>query len=117
MACGDSAAGALVASGRCTADTMLVQPDVLSCGPLRRWDSLEAWRRDREAFWLEAWPGLDPPTFDPPERYFLTARERLAGAERLVFWVGCGLSDQLMLASPHRLREHAATPDTPASHG
>ena len=40
MACGDSAAGAIVALGRCGADFILVQPDVLYCGPLRRWVGL-----------------------------------------------------------------------------
>jgi hypothetical protein len=115
IVCGDSAAGALVASRRVSANSILIQPDILSCGPLLNYQSLEEWRTEREQFWQQIWDGPEPPVFEPPERYLTTARERLQDAGRLVFWVGCGLSDQLMLASTPRVLELAQTGKTELS--
>jgi hypothetical protein len=50
IAVGDSAGGLLVAVGYAR-ESILIQHDPLSVGPLRRLKSLDEWRAVREEFW------------------------------------------------------------------
>jgi Domain of unknown function (DUF1835) len=79
---------------------ILVHHDVLSCGPLTRFDALEAWSVRRGAFWGASVTALGG---EHPAHDVLENAPRLVGADEIVLWLGTGLSDQLLLAWTVRL--------------
>ena len=92
---GDSAAGSLaLALG--PDQTIVVQHDVLSCGPMPRTDSVEQWKTLRERYWGREWEDFS--AFDRAHELMLNT-DALRFAEDLCFWMGSGLSDQLLLPS------------------
>jgi len=76
---------------------LLVHRDVLSCGPLRPFRSLEQWAIQREAYW----DSISPPqraSLDDLGRDLLANLPRLRDADSIVLWIGIGVAEQLLLA-------------------
>ena len=107
---GDTAVGGFrEAFGREESTDVLVCRDVLICGPLAEFTSMEEWRPGREAFWREvlgntggseALTGEDPidVSFVNHWRDLYGDTEELKTAEQIEVWIGCALSDQILLA-------------------
>jgi len=91
---GDSAAASLCQAFGLDPESVLVQHDVLSCGPLPALEPIEQWRRLREQFWQQI---CNVPTSPPLSRDLLRNTDRLREAQAVLLWLGSGLSDQLLL--------------------
>jgi Domain of unknown function (DUF1835) len=91
---GDSAAGTLLVAIGCDRESILVQHDPLSVGPLPRLESLDEWRALREEFWDRIDAGIR--TADN-KRDLLSHADQLRSCEAITVWVGGGASDQLLL--------------------
>jgi hypothetical protein len=94
---GTSAAACLQSGLALSRDQLLVNLDVLSCGPLPPLDSLERWRDVRESYLRSL--DIDDMSFSFAEddRDLLTNRERLRSAETITLWLGTGLAEQLLM--------------------
>jgi hypothetical protein len=92
---GDSAAASL-AQALGSDQRILVQQDVLSCGPLPPLETVELWRKVREEFWRKI--GADLPA-SHRSRDLLWNTDALRRSEAVCLWMGSGLSDQLLLPS------------------
>ena len=88
---GDSAGGVLLRAIDCGRESILVQHDPLSVGPLRRHDSLEDFQALREKFWQRIYGG--PPLFDGANDLLSNARG-LGDWDAITVWVGAGAADQ-----------------------
>ena len=88
---------------------MLVCRDVLICGPIPELTTLEEWRSGRETFWREVLGDAhDSAVLSegvPTEVSFATEwrdlygdTEDLKSADEIEVWIGCALSDQILLA-------------------
>lgn len=104
---GDAAAGGFrQAFGEEESADVLVCRDVLTCGPIRKFTSMEEWRTGREAFWREVLGDTDVPaggentdmSFVDRWRDLYGDTDELGTAERIEVWIGCALSDQILLA-------------------
>lgn len=113
VVCGAEAADRLVAAGVADRERIVVQHDVLSCGPLALSASLDDWRATREAFWQQVWAGPGCPRFRDFEGDVFTSVPRLRKAPALVLWAGEGVSDQLFLASMPQWLALAGLADLP----
>lgn len=104
---GDSAAGTFRRAFH-PDDRLLIDRDVLSCGPTLRCDDLETWYEMRRAFWASVVPG----PFSDPESAgsgLLSERARLLSAEQITIWAATSLSEQLFIAHViHRTEEVGA---------
>jgi len=121
--CGDSAAGSLRSAKACNADAIVVQHDVLSCGPLQQFATLPEWRRLRENFGSSI---CDHPLYCNQPHDLTDNAHKLSGAPGVVLWMGVGLSDQPLLPStlyiaelvgahlPRRLSAICATSGSPS---
>jgi hypothetical protein len=100
---GDSAAGVFRQALHPEPDTVLVNRDVLSCGPLPTFESAEQWTRLRGGYWNSVgWDGAPPSAFNGE---FLHTISSIDESDSLVFWIGTGVAEQLMLVwSMHLLR-------------
>ena len=90
-------------------DRLVIDRDVLSCGPTPRCDGLGRWCEVRREFWNSVVPGLAR----EPETNFglLGESERLRKAERVTIWAATGLNEQLFIAHVlRRTEEWASTP-------
>jgi hypothetical protein len=98
IAPGPSAGGCLQAGLGLAREQLLINHDVLSCGPLPPLDSLGDWMEVRQAY-LRSLDGEDDPTFAFAEqdRDLLTNAERLRAARTIMLWIGTGLAEQLLL--------------------
>ncbi len=94
---GDTAAGALQQAYQ-LGDGLLIDQDVLSCGPTPRRTDLREWQRVRTDYWTNLVPGLIEQHQVSP-RNFLQHVEDLRGAQRLILWTATGVSEQLFVAS------------------
>jgi hypothetical protein len=91
-------------AGECLAEALhlkpgalLVHQDVLSCGPLAPFQSLEQWTSLREAYWDSmSTPGRSP--FCDLNRELITNLPKLRDADSIVLWLGVGAAEQLLLA-------------------
>lgn len=105
---GDSAGGTFrVTFGR--GENLLVDPDVLSCGPTPRRSDLEAWRVLRSKYWTDLVPGM----FENSETWTNDVLEnvpKLSDADRIVIWAATGLTEQLFIASVCNLISIANVP-------
>jgi hypothetical protein len=99
---GDAAAGTIREALGLSANESIVQHDVISCGPVRDFGSREEWVAARGEFWMEVCGG---PTLNQFPNDLVADAERLRDAERLILWVGAGLSDRLLLPSVVALAE------------
>jgi hypothetical protein len=103
---GESAAGSLRQALALDPTSILVQHDVLSCGPLLPFESLAQWRRVRDEFWRRTCHG---PASSEFSRNLLQNADELREAREIFLWMGSGLSDQLLLPSTARLFELVGT--------
>ena len=94
---GASAAACLQQGVALRPDQILVHNDLLSCGPLPPFDSLDEWRDVRQTYLRSLDTEGRSFTFDEDDRDLLTHRERLRGARTITVWLGTGLPEQLML--------------------
>ena len=91
---GDHPAETIRPALRIPDDAYLVQHDVISVGPLRDFTTREEWLAERMGFWA----GLDNgAAFESFPNDLVDQVGRLREADRLVLWVGAGLSDRLLL--------------------
>jgi len=97
IAPGPSAGGCLQAGLGLAPELLLVNHDVLSCGPLPPLDSLDDWRRVREAYLSSLDAEYPSFAFADQHRDLLTNSERLRAAQVITLWIGTGLAEQLLL--------------------
>ena len=94
---GPSARGVIREALGLTPESLLINEDLLSCGPLPPIDSLDRWQGVRNTYWKAvhrhdpAWSDLDS------YRDWASDAERLRAAERITLWIGTGLAEQLLL--------------------
>lgn len=74
---------------------LLVNEDVLSCGPLPPFRSIEEWSRLREAYWDSVASSDDQRPFNDD---ILANTPALCEADSIVLWLGVGVAEQLLLA-------------------
>ena len=78
-------------------DRLLIDQDVLSCGPTPRCTDLATWSKLRHDFWSSFVPGSAGEHVH--SRFNLVDNaKRLADAERIHVWAGTGVSEQLFIA-------------------
>jgi len=102
---GDSAAGCFrQAFG--TVDRLLVHPDILSCGPIPRFQDAAQWRAVRLAYLRQLQP--DGWYEHPAAQAFdlLNNLDRLRGDAPIHIWAGIGTEDQLLIAFVIDLMHH-----------
>jgi hypothetical protein len=78
-------------------DRLLIEQDVLSCGPTPRCTDLAAWSKLRYDFWSGFVAGEAGEHVKSPFNLVDNAT-RLTEAERLNIWAGTGVSEQLFIA-------------------
>lgn len=86
-------------------DRLVIDRDVLNCGPTRACATPGAWSEMRRAFWSGVAPGSGP---EPEAADFGLShgRESLRGAEQITIWAATGLSEQLFISHVlHRAEE------------
>lgn len=78
-------------------DRLVIDRDVLNCGPTRACDSAEAWSQMRWSFWSGVPEGTEP---EPAAADFglFAERERLRKAGQITIWAATGLSEQLFIS-------------------
>ena len=105
---GDFAAGSLGQALRLPGDEILVSRDVLSCGPLKTFESIDAWIPFRQRLWNKvlADNAVDPVSFDEGPRDLYAHLDEFRSGEKIDLWLASGLSDQLMLAFVITLFDH-----------
>ncbi len=94
---GFSAAGCFAQAIHPRSEDVLVNDDVLSCGPLPQFRSVEQWTNLRGTYWDAVLPG----DFPPPSEFnsdFLATVLGLKDADSVVVWIGIGVAEQLLLA-------------------
>lgn len=91
---GDSAGGVLRLALGCSAESILIDHDLLSVGPLPRVKSLDEWRTLRAAFWDRFDPRLRTSDYS---RDLLSHVDPLRNCEAVSVWVGGGASEQILL--------------------
>jgi hypothetical protein len=78
-------------------DRLLIDQDVLSCGPTPKIDSLAEWQKLRLDYWNSVVPGHVGE--QAQSRFNLVQNaERLKDAERVHIWAATGVSEQLFVA-------------------
>jgi hypothetical protein len=101
---GDSAAGIFRRVFR-AGDQLLIDRDVLSCGPTPVCQDIGSWVEMRTAFWSSVVPGSEP---RPAATDFglLRESERLREAKQITIWTATGGTEQLFVAHVlHRAQE------------
>lgn len=94
---GQSAGGTFVAAfGR--QERLLIQCDMLSCGPTPRCESLVEWERIRLEFLNDQFEGEEPWSFRDIDCDLLVNAQRLAAQEDVYIWTGTTVEDQLLIA-------------------
>lgn len=94
---GDEAANNVRAALGIPEREFLVQHDVISCGPLRSYEDRGEWLDERYRFWNDVFGGGG--IIDPLPNDLVEEAPRLASADRVIAWVGAGLSDRLLVPS------------------
>ena len=97
---GDSAAGSLKLALSLSNDEIVIFHDVLSCGPLQKFNNIEEWVKMRSVFWAADQPILasENQSFDSFPKDFYNFFPATDPCTDYKLWVGTGLSDQLLLA-------------------
>lgn len=97
---GDSAAGSFKqAFNMPNSDEIFVFRDVLSCGQLQNFTNLKDWRHFREKFWnsIIEEDFAYPKSFNDMPNDVYTDFDKIQSSNNINLWIGCGLSDQLVL--------------------
>jgi len=100
---GDSAAGTFVRVFDAR-DRLLIDQDVLSCGPTPKCDDRRAWSHARHEYWSALIPGAEPMHVQSPLNLDDNA-ERLRTADSICIWSATSLSEQLFVAHVVRLAD------------
>ena len=96
---GNSAASALKKALNLKSDQLIVNEDLLSCGPAPGTEDLRDWRRLREAFLQDVFGTSDAVFGAGPYNSLIDLLgDIIESNEPATLWVGAGLSDQLLLA-------------------
>jgi hypothetical protein len=97
---GLSAAGCFRQALRPKRGELLVNEDVLSCGPLVPMSTDDEWARMRERYWTSIPLGVEVPEDNGPCMSWdlFENASALRDANAIVFWIGLGVADQLFLA-------------------
>jgi hypothetical protein len=94
---GDMAAGSFLhAFG--ASDRLLINRDVLSCGPLPRSIQTALWQKTRLDFWRKTLAHLRDFNFEPSPIDLLKNASRLRGPDRPCVWAATGNTDQLTIS-------------------
>jgi hypothetical protein len=93
---GDSAAGVFRQAFE-VRDQLLIDQDVLSCGPTPRCDDLARWSQLRWEYWAKLIPGQIGEFVRSPCNLVQDAH-RLREAEHIYIWTATGVSEQLFVA-------------------
>ena len=94
---GDMAAGTFLhAFG--PGDRLLIQRDVLTCGPIARSPKISLWQKVRLHFWQRAFAHLRNFNFEPSPIDLLKHADRLRGPEHPCVWAATGNSDQFTIS-------------------
>ncbi len=93
---GDSAAGTFRQAFQAR-DDLLIDQDVLSCGPTPKFQSAEAWREMRLGYWNSLFADDGEPYVGHTDSV-LANLSRLRDAERINLWFATSLSEQLFVA-------------------
>ncbi len=94
---GESAAGTFVAAFG-NHERLLIQCDMLSCGPTPRCADLVQWERLRLVFLNNFFKTEEPWSFRDLDRDLLISAQRLAGDDDIYVWAGTTVEDQLLIA-------------------
>ena len=92
---GYSAAGTFIQAMQPGPGELLVNDDVLSCGPLSPMQSIEAWAQVRQAYWDSIASDEEPRSFNSD---LLSNAAALRDADSIVLWLGIGAAEQLLFA-------------------
>jgi len=98
-----SAAGSVKQALGSRCPPLLVNQDLLSCGPLPEFTSLDRWREIREQYVRSVYLDRPPFSFSEREDDLLVNVPHCAGVEAATLWVGTVLEEQLLLAWVVRL--------------
>ena len=97
---GDSAAATFLQAFGTAKENILVFRDVLSCGPLAPYKDMQQWKVFRVNFWQDILleNGLDPSidVHDSPNDLYSNI-DKLKTANNITLWIGCALSDHLLM--------------------
>ena len=93
---GDSAAGTFTCIYGAS-DRLLIDQDVLSCGPTPRCDDLREWGSVRHEYWSSLIPGEEQQHVPSPFNLDYNA-QRLRDAEHIYVWAATSLTEQLFIA-------------------
>jgi hypothetical protein len=108
---GPTAAASLRQGMALSPEQVLVNHDLLSCGPLPPLASLDDWRDVRESYWRSLDSESPVFSFAEQDRDLLRNLERLRSAQTITLWLGTGLAEQLLLIWVIAvLRRHGADP-------
>lgn len=99
---GDSAAMTVGGALGIPEEQLLIQHDIISCGPMRAFASRSEWLSTRDDFWQEVCGG--PALEEFPEDLVVDAGE-IGRADRVTLWIGAGLSDRLLLPTVLKLSD------------
>ncbi len=97
---GDSAAGSFKQAFHIPAEEILVFRDVLSCGALLPLVNIKYWVRQRRDFWKNMYAEHGFGSVDEVEKApydFYNDFDSLLSTKDVTLWLGCSLSDQLLL--------------------
>jgi Domain of unknown function (DUF1835) len=94
IAPGASAGGTIKSALNLPSGCLLDSLDVLSVGPLFRFQTLDDWRAAREQYWRSI-ADVDFSLSEYP-RDILRHTERVSEADSITVWIGTGLSDQML---------------------
>ncbi len=97
---GDSAAGCFRQAFHPPQEELLVFRDVLSCGRLKAYVDIKQWAKYRRDYWAamyvkQGFDGIDDIATAPND--FYNDFDQLKCADKINLWVGCALSDHLLL--------------------
>jgi hypothetical protein len=85
---------------------LLIEEDILNCGPTPPRIDSKAWSALRHDYWQKLAPeGIDQYAYSP-QRVVLEI-DKLRGAEQLTIWAATGLSEQLFIASTLEIAREA----------
>jgi hypothetical protein len=98
---GDSAGGIFMRVFRAR-ERLLIDQDVLCCGPTPKCDDLRAWSALRLDYWMNLVPGGESGHIPAPNN-LVSGVERLRGDETIHVWAATSLSEQLFIAHVVRL--------------
>lgn len=93
---GLSAAGSWKQAHR-VVDRLLIQQDILSCGPTPSYEDLAKWEETRIAYLKEIRPEWQELDFKSLDSDLLNNVKRLTEFDEIFLWIGTGLEDQLLV--------------------